>query len=342
MSSEIRAPAELAAAVETAEDARALLARPSPAMIRAVALRADHIRFTRPKESVGVAAAAVSALARSRAGAAIHSLAWAVYGSALRAMIRIDEAEAALMWAARLASNDMAKIDVARRLATLRATEGRSAEARELLPSFLERARRFGGRVYGKELVDAGAILAEIKDLRRAAELTEEALAYLPASGDSTHLSAVANLCHCRLELAAGPAELKEAQRLARETESLIGDDYTRTKFLWLRARLQQRLGNGEAALATLVALRPEIEASCKPLDQALVLVDVAQVQLQLGEAEKARASALESFPLLGRLKERPEAFQAIRTLQRAAENRTLSAEILAAVRSDLVAASAA
>ncbi len=332
---------ELAAAVHSAEDARALLAQPTAAAIRAVALRADRIRFTRPKESVGVAAAAVDALDRTRAGVAIHSLAWAAYGSALRAMTRLGEAEAALMWAARLADTEMAKIDVARRLATLRATEGRAAEARALLPSFLDRARRIGGRVYGKELVDAGAILVVIGDFEQAAGLTEDALAYLQPCGDSTHLSAVGNLCHCRLELAAGPAELREAERLARETESLVGDDYTRIKFLWLRARLQQRLGDGEAALATLKAVRPEIDASGKPLDQALLLVDLAQVHLQLGDAEKARGSALESFPLLGEFKGRPEVFQAIRTLQRAAESRSLTAELLAAVRSDLAAAGA-
>ncbi len=341
MPPEIRTPAELAAAVETAEDARALLARPSAAMIRAVALRADHLRFTRPKESVGVAAAAVGALARSRAGAATHSLAWAAYGSALRAMTRFDEAEAALMWAARLAGTEMAKIDVARRLATLRATEGRRDEARAILPSFLERARRMGPRVYGEELVAAGAILVEIHDFARAAELTKEALRYLPASGDLLHLSAVGNLCRCRLELASGSSDLREVVRLARETESLTGDDYTRSKFLWLRARLQHRLGDGEAALATLLAVRPEIEASAKPLDHAALLVDVAHFQLELGEEEKANRSALESFPLLGRFKERPEVYQAIRTLQRAAESRSLSTEILTAVRSDLSAAGA-
>ncbi len=341
MPPEIRTPAELAAAVETAEDARALLARPSAAMIRAVALRADHLRFTRPKESVGVAAAAVSALARSRAGAATHSLAWAAYGSALRAMTRFDEAEAALMWGARLAGTEMAKIDVARRLATLRATEGRRDEARAILPSFLERARRIGGAVYGKELLDAGAILGEIRDFRRAAALTEEALAYLPPTGDSNHLAAVFNLCRCRLEIAASRSDLKVVERLALKAESLIGDDYTRSKYHWLRARLQHRLGDGEAALATLLAVRPEIEASAKPLDQAALLVDVAYFQLELGEEDLANRSALESFPLLGQLKDRPEVFQAIRTLQRAAENRTLSAEVLAAVRSDLAAAGA-
>ncbi len=85
--------------------------------------------------------------------------------------------------------------------------------------------------------------------------------------------------------------------------------------------------------------MRPEIEVSAKPLDQAALLVDVAYFQLELGEKDKANRSALESFPLLGQLKARPEVYQAIRTLQRAAESRSLSAEILTAVRSDLSAA---
>ncbi len=324
-----------------AEEARDLLARPSPAAIRAVAQRADRLRFTHPDKAVGVAAAAVSALGETSASPSTHCLAWAVYGSALRAMTRFEKAQAALLWASRLAGNEMAKIDVARRLATLRATEGRAAEARALLPSFLERARRIGGRVYGEELVAAGAILGEIMDFQGAAEFTQEALHHLPLRGDSIHVSAVYNLCRCRLELAIGSSELIEAERLARETEALIGDDYTRSKFLWLRARLRQRLGHAEEALETLATIRPEIDAAGKPLDRALLLVDMAEIQIELGEIEMARNSALESFPLLGQLKNRPEAYQAIRTFRRAAESRTLNAEILALVRSNLSTASA-
>ncbi len=325
--------------MDSAEDARELLAQASPAAIRAVAQRADQLRFTHPEKAVGVAAVAVSALGETSASPAVHCLAWAVYGSALRAMTRFEKSQAALLWASRVAPNEIAKIDVARRLATLRATEGRSAEARALLPSFLERARRIGGTLYGEELVAAGAILGEIMDFRGAAELTQEALNYLPLGGDALHVSAVYNLCRCRLELAVGRSELEEAERLALETEALIGDDYTRTKFLWLRARLRQRLGDAEAALETLAAIRPKIDASNKPLDRALLLVDLAEVQIQLGETDMAHKSALESFPLLGQLKSRPEAYQAIRTFQRAAESRALDVEILASVRSDLSAA---
>ncbi len=339
MSSEIESLVERAALIGSAEDAHELLAQPTPAAIRAVAQRADRLRFTHPNQAISVASAAVSALTRTRASASIHCLVWAVYGSAFRAMTRFGEAEAALLWAARIAVTDLEKIDVARRLATLRATQGYADEAREMLPRFLELARRIGGRVYGEELVAAGAILVIVGDFRQAAQLNEEALRYLPPSGDSTHLAAVGNLCHCRLELAAAPSDLREAARLARETESLVGDDYTRSKFLWLRARLQQRLGQGEATLETLKKLRPKIDTAGKPLDRALLLVDLAEVQLELGQAEKARRAALESFSLLRQLKSRPEAYQAIRTFQRAAESGTLQADILESVRAGLSAA---
>ncbi len=181
----------------------------------------------------------------------------------------------------------------------------------------------------------------EIRDFHRAAELTEAAFQYLPPGRDAYYLSAVGNLCRCRLELAADPSELQEAARLAQATESLTGDDYTHTKFLWLRARLQHRLGDREAALVTLKGVRPEIEASGKPLDRAALLVDLAEVHLELGKPENACRSALESFPLLGELKTRPDAFQAIRTLQRAAASGSLTAEVLASVRSELSAAGA-
>ncbi len=327
---------ELVAAVGNAEDARALLTRPSPAMIRAVARRVDQLRFTHPDQAIGVAVAAINALTRTPASLSIHCLAWAVYGSALRAMTRLEDAQAALMWASRLASTELAKIDVARRLATLRAYHGRAAEARALLPSFMERARQSGGKVYGEELVAAGAILLEIKDYRRAAELTMKALRYLPLRGDALHIAAIANLCHCQLEMAASSSQLEQAKRLALEIEPLVGDNYTRSKFLWLRARLEQRLGKGEAALGTLEAIRPQIDSVGKPLDRALLLVDLAGLHLELGQTDRACRAALESFALLGQLKSRPEAYQAIRSLQRAAESRVLSAELLALVRSQL------
>ncbi len=96
MFSEIESLAEQAASVNKAEDARQLLAPPSPGATRAVAQIADPLRFTHPSEAIGVAFAAVCALERTRAVPAIHSLAWAVYGSALRAMTRLEEAQAAL------------------------------------------------------------------------------------------------------------------------------------------------------------------------------------------------------------------------------------------------------
>lgn len=70
--------------MSSAEEARDLLATRTPAAIRAVAQRADRLRFTHPEKALGVAAAAVSALGEIPASASTHCLAWAVYGSAMR------------------------------------------------------------------------------------------------------------------------------------------------------------------------------------------------------------------------------------------------------------------
>ncbi len=66
----------------------------------------------------------------------------------------------------------------------------------------------------------------------------------------------------------------------------------------------------------------------------------MADIQLEFGELEKACRLALESFPLLGLLRTRPEAYQALRFMQRAAKSRALDGEILASVRAALFEAS--
>ena len=94
-----------AAAVDDERSAESLLAQmPSPEVLEAIARRADEIRFAHPERSIGVARAAVRALRHLPAGARRGSLAavsWAIYGSTLRNVARLEEAEAALLTAAR-------------------------------------------------------------------------------------------------------------------------------------------------------------------------------------------------------------------------------------------------
>ncbi len=328
--------AKKVAVVNCGSAARKLLEPPHPAAIRAVALRADRLRLSQPRNALDVATAAVAALGQVSASESLQFRAWAVAGSTLRAAARLEDAAVALMTAARLASSGRARAEVARRVATLRAAQNRPVEARALLPISLDRARRAGGEYYGEELVHAGSALILISDYPQAAAFTEEAFTYLPPNGSLIQQYAVFNLCRCRLELASGPAELTQAVDLARRAQSLAEDDYTSHKILWLRSLLHRRLNDSDAALDALQAARPGIDLLGEPIDRALLLVDLAELHLERGENTNACRVALESFPLLGQLKTRPEAFTAVRILQRAAAERTLDVSVFETVRAGL------
>ncbi len=276
---------------------------------------------------------AVAALHKAKAPSSDRALAWAIHASTLRSLARFDDAEVALKVAARYAASPRALAEVARRLATLRAEQRRKTEARALFPTFLNRARAIGGRVYGQELVNASAILVILDEYAEADEMASKSLDFLPLNGDRFHISAVGNLFRCRIETAGAVDELRHAETLAQQTESMVGDDYVRSKLLWLRGRLAQRFPDPALALRLLEEARPTIEASSKVLDRALLLVDIAVCHLELGSGEKAAEVALESFPVLGQLRKMPTAFTAVRSIMRAAEQKTLDKVALEAGR---------
>ena len=325
---------DAAASVLCRRCAENLLRTPCPAIVKAIARRADELRFTHPDIAPEVSAAAVCALDKFNAEPALEALVLGIHGTTLRSTNQLDVGEAALICAARAAraANDpRCQAEVARRLASLRAEQGRPEEARKLIPAFLDRAQRLGGRLYGKELANVSALLIYIEDYERAYAATAEALRILQPNGDRWHLSAVFNLCRCCLELATTQKELEYVSTQAQRIQ--VSDDYTRGKLLWLRARIQQRRLNPDSALELLEAARPTIEATHRSLDKAILLVDLAGIHLDRGEVEEARRVALEGFPLLGQLKGKPEAFRALRLLQRAAEHGEIDAQIVESVR---------
>ncbi len=324
-------------------DAEELLHREcSPALVRAVALRADEVRFLDPGRAVGIAQAAVKALSRLLPGLqdpAVAALAWAVYGSVLRCVARLEEAEAALRIAARAVDPGDPETEayVARRLAYLKAEQRRPYSVKPLLNVSLDWGARLGGRAYGEELVGAGAILMIVSDYESAAPLTEASLSYLPRNGDRYHLSAVFNLARCRLELDSTPADLDAAARLALEAERYIeAGTYPEYRSHWLRGLLLQRLGQLDQSLEALTFAQTGIDARPNGLDQALLMLDLAELHLERGDAEAARQLALSSFPTLKLLRTDLEAYRALRTFHRAAQDEALDSAVIASVRDRL------
>ncbi len=336
--------AEAGVIADQASARKVLEGAPSPALVRAVALRAEELRFLDPPAAVGVAETVLEAQAKlppQSRWPRLVALAWWTYGSACRAMARFDEAEAALLIAARVlpASDILNRAEVLRRLAYLRADQRRKAEAFEMMDAVMAYWRPRGGRELGKRLISSAAIHGRFYEFARVAADAEEALTLLQHNGDRFHLSAVYNLAAARLELSSSRRELQAAAlNVAEAGRYTQAGTFTELRMHWLVGKLMRRLGQLDNAVAALERARVGIEARADGYDRALLLLDLAEVHLERGDAGSARTLALSSFGVLQALRNETEAYKALKVLHQAASELTLDQATVRSVRSALLA----
>ena len=337
-------PIHAAGRIVDGETARALLkANPQPSVVRAVACRADELRFLDLSAALEVATAALeaqAALPTSLRRPRLVALTWWVYGSICRARADFDEAEFSLNRAAELIppSDKRTRVGVARRFADLRADQRRGEEARDLMTDVLAYWRRIGGREYGKRLCTAGSILVRLGACREAAINLEEALRLLRPNGDRFHLSAVFNLAVCRLELISSRSEIQIAQRLAAQAAEFIEPGTNpELRWRWLAGRLLQSLGRLDESLKELEAVRTDIDQRSNRFDRALFLLDLTELHLERGDPKAAREVALSSFGVMTALRNEPEALRAMKALHRAAQALSLDRATVRSVRRALL-----
>ena len=317
----------------------------SPSAIRAIIFRADELLLKDVAAATEVASAALEALgnlSQKLRRPRLLAQAWSVFGSCCRAAARFEEAELALTTAARLISSDddRGRVDIALRMAVLRAEEKKEPEARELIQAVLQASRTHGGRQRAEHSVSAAGIFIALSDFRAASHHLEEALTVLPANGNRFHLAAVYQLARCRLELASTPGELQLAAALVRKASRLAepGSLYE-LRLIWMNGNLLRRLERYDESLAALEHVRDEIEQRGDAFDRALLLLDLAELHLERDDPRAAREVALSSFGVLSALRNRPDAFRALKILHRSATEVALDLPTLETVRSALLEA---
>ncbi len=179
--------------------------------------------------------------------------------------------------------------------------------------------------------------MIRIYDFSTAARLTEESLNYLPANGDQYYVSAIYNLANCRLELALTEADLATGFELVKEVSKYLRSNSDLQPWLyWLRGKYFHRQGRLEDSLKELQAARAGIDTRGDGMDQALLMLDLADLYLDLGNPQTAQQLALSSFPTLKLLRTNPEAYRALKTFHRAAQDKALDSALIASVRDRL------
>ena len=177
-----------------------------------------------------------------------------------------------------------------------------------------------------------------IKDYKGAEGYLRESLKLLPMNGDKHHLSAVGNLAHCRLEVSCSPNELVEVMELTSQAAHLIEvGSYHELRLRWLVGRLLHRLGRFDEGLELLESARRGIDERGDGYDRALVVLDIAALHLDRGDAASAQELARSSFAVLSALRQDDPAYKAMQIFYRAGVALALDLATVQSVRQRLL-----
>ncbi len=173
-----------------------------------------------------------------------------------------------------------------------------------------------------------------IKDYRAALACLIEALQFLPADDHRRQFAAIYNLASCRLSLASSRADLLDALGLSRQAAKLIeAGSYYRLKLRWLDGKIQHRLGRLDESLELLESARRGIDQRGDGYDRALLVLDVAELHLDRGDAESAQELARSSFGILSALRKDKEAYKAMQIFYRSGVARLVDLATVGTVR---------
>lgn len=293
---------------------------------------ADGLRYENPALAVQLAERVRdlgASLSRDAVGEprwlALQADTWAVWGSALRSVAELRQAEGAFNVA--LAFLDTPEIAgeldplshprLAQRAANLRSDQGRFEEALELIDEAFSEFERYGAKdKAASALVDRGIILGSSGRKAEALACLGEALDRLdPLTNPRNFVAAVHNTAFYLHEIAADP----EADRLALEWLKLadrchaaLPEGLSLLKLRTLKALTLIRLGWLDEGIHELW----ETLERCRDLgalyEQAIILLHLAATYLREGLTDEVKRVAGQLFPVFRSLEIDREASTAL------------------------------
>jgi tetratricopeptide (TPR) repeat protein len=214
--------------------------------------------------------------------------------------------------------------------ASLRSDQRRFDEAIRLAGHAETIYRRAGDHhLMARSMVSKGLFTVYSGDSEGAIAILETALANLePEQDRRVTLAAQHNLILCLNEC----GRLQEALKLlvkARPLYAKYGDPWSRTGLRWLEGKIATGLDRAqEAEHAFSEARRSYLELE-KPLDFALVSLDLAALHLGEGQTDTARRVAAEILPIFRSREIQREAIAAVMVFQQAVEKDRITFELI-------------
>jgi tetratricopeptide (TPR) repeat protein len=264
----------------------------------------------------------------------LQARAWSVVGNARRLIGELRGAEEAFGEAEELLDGGTGDVIEEARLysftASLRSDQRRFDEAIRLAGHAETIYRRAGDHhLMARSMVSRGLFTGYSGDCEGAIPILESALAHLEPEHDRrVALAAQHNLIFCLNEC----GRLQEALKLlvkARPLYAKYGDPWSRTGLRWLEGKIATGLERAqEAEHAFAEARRTYLELE-RPLDFALVSLDLAALHLGEGQTDAARQVASEILPIFRSREIEREAIAAVIVFQQAVDKDRITYELI-------------
>jgi len=270
---------------------------------------------------------------------------WAVLGSAYRLTFNFERAEEAFTAAldffqdAELSTRLDPRIRprLCQRVAYLRSDQGRFGEALELLEEALEIYADLGSEPHGSiALIDRAVIARRAGETHRPFHDLDQALQRLdPLEHPRGYLAAAHNLAVFLLEEAETPEELRETyswMQVVAELHDLFPRGLDVLKFRTLLGLAMARAGRIDEGIAELQKAQEDFGAIEAHYDQAIVLLYLAGIYLELGRGDRVRRIAGQLFPLLGNLSADRRVTATLMLFYNAAQSGSVTRQLVAQV----------
>ena len=163
----------------------------------------------------------------------------------------------------------------------------------------------------------------------------EQALADIGPDDGSMRLTLLLRLVSVLLD-ADRPSEAAEHLPEARQLALAFGGRHGRMRLRWLEGVVHRQLGRFEEAETALIEAREAFIDTGKTIDAAIAVLDLAELYARQGRLKELEGLAASMTPLFARLENQQEALVALERVRQAAEERSVTRNLLGEARQAL------